>query len=372
MITKSHLEFGKNFTLRLLRNLRGFFWKAKWIATSNWPISVQGSVPVDAPQSKTLLVIYDFISQPFSVGDILTVQAASLVVSEEEQCESVDMAMVFDKHRPAIRGPAYSHINDETFFFHLSSILPAAQVNPKLGSLLLFDSHQKLEKYLADNLGRYKIWPKISDYSSREYLFYNCMNGLFPTYHQAYGQIPQLRSRGPAAKWANAFLDQHNPSGKRTVSVQIRHNIQNPSRNSNYSAWEKFFTDVSTEYQAIFFVVCGPSELPTKWRSIKNVVLVKDFHTTLEQDLALISACDCHMGASSGPGMMAILGQKPYRMYGYDGDAGRLTCLRADGARQYFSFSAKNQYLIRERETSALLKEGFLELSWVDDRPPIS
>lgn len=353
---------GKNLGLHLLRKLRSILWKAKWIVKSTWPTDEEGAAPCEGSASKALLVIYDFISQPFSVGDILTVQAASLAVSEEEGCASVDIAMVFDKNRPVIRSPAYSHIDGETFFFHLSAILPAAQVNPKLGSLLLFDSHQKLEKYLADNADRYKIWPKISDYASREYLFYKCMNDVFSTSYQAYGHIPQLRSRTPAAQWAKAFLERHNPSGEKTVSVQIRYNSQNPSRNSNYSAWENFFTDVSNENQAIFFVVCGPSELPARWRNIPNVVLVKDFHTTLEQDLALISACDCHMGASSGPGMMAILGQKPYRMYGYDGDEARLTCLRVDSARQYFSFSAENQYLIRGRETSALLREGFLEL----------
>jgi hypothetical protein len=167
---------GKNLGLRLSRTIRSFLWKTKWIATSSWPMAGEGSALSNVSSPKTLLILYDFISQPFSVGDILTVQAASLVVSEEEQCELVDIAMVFDKNRPVIRSPAYSHIDDETFFFHLSAVLPAAQVNPKLGSLLLFDSHQKLEKYLADNMDRYKIWPKISDYASREYLFYKCMN----------------------------------------------------------------------------------------------------------------------------------------------------------------------------------------------------
>ncbi len=43
---------------------------------------------------RRLLVIYDFSSQPFSIGDILVIQEASLVLRQVAGVDRVDLALV--------------------------------------------------------------------------------------------------------------------------------------------------------------------------------------------------------------------------------------------------------------------------------------
>lgn len=352
----------KNIGLKLFRIIRGLFYKTYWIFNSKWPIHSINSTQNNNLSKKSLLVLYDFRSQPFSVGDILTINAASLVVSERESCKSIDFAMVFDNVQPVIKSLGNEYINNQNFFFHLSSILPAAQVNPKLGSLLLFDSHKKLEKYIFDNSNYYKIWPDISYYTSREYLFYHCMNDVFSSFDQIHNKVPKLSSRASLKQWANLFIKKHNPGKFKTFSIQLRLNHKNPARNSNYEAWENFFRNVAVSDNVIFFIICSYDEIPKNWSNLVNVIFVKNHFTSLEQDLAIIDSCDYHMGASSGPGMMAILGKKPYRLFSYDGDMNRLTCLKTIGDKQFFSFSDENQFLIRQSENAELILKNYKEM----------
>lgn len=312
---------------------------------------------------QTLLLVYDFSSQPFSVGDILTLQEAALVSCEENGLPAVDIALVYEPSRPVVSDPAFSHVQPDDFLFHLSSILPAAQVNPLLRSLLLFGSHRELEKFVADNSEQYVVWPTLGQYASREYLFYHCMDEVFQNHFDAHGHLPPMRSRPAAAHWAKAFLRAQAPDDAVPVSIQLRRNPKNSARNSDYEAWKSFFTEAAGAYPAKFFVICGPTEIDPGIRKLPNVVLVKDHHTSLEQDLALIEACEIHMGASSGPGMIAIFNRRPYCFFGYDGQESRLRCLQKKEGRLRFSFAADGQYLLPQIETPLTIRREF-ELLW--------
>jgi hypothetical protein len=312
---------------------------------------------------QALLLVYDFSSQPFSVGDILTLQEAALVCCEENGLRTVDIALVYEPSRPVVSDPAFRHLQPEDFLFHLSSVLPAAQVNPLLRSLMLFGSHRELEKFVADNGERYVVWPTLGQYASREYLFYHCMDKVFQNHFDAHGHLPQLRSRPAAAHWAKGFLQTHAPADGVTVSIQLRRNQKNSARNSDYEAWKSFFAEAAGAYSAKFFVICGPTEIDPEFRKLPNVVLVKDYYTSLEQDLALIETCEIHMGASSGPGMIAIFNRSPYCFFGYDGQENRLRCLQKKEGRLRFSFAEDGQYLLQQIETPLTIRREF-ELLW--------
>lgn len=312
---------------------------------------------------QALLLVYDFSSQPFSVGDILTLQEAALVCCAEKGLRTVDIALVYEPSRPVVGDPAFRHVLPEDFLFHLSSVLPAAQVNPLLRSLLLFGSHRELEKFVADNGERYVVWPTLGLYASREYLFYHCMDEIFQNHFAAHGHLPKLRSRPLAAQWAKNFLQTHAPADAVPVSIQLRRNPKNPARNSDYESWKSFFAETAAACPAKFFVICGPAEIDPEFRKLLNVVLVKDHYTSLEQDLALIEACDIHMGASSGPGMIAIFNRSPYCFFGYDGQESRLKCLQREEGRLKFSFAEKGQHLLQQIETPLAIRREF-ELLW--------
>ena len=334
----------------------------RWLAIFKWAVSAAPAINYPGRKLR-LLLIYDFASQPFSVGDILIFQEAALVLRENYDLDVVDMALVYDSSSPVVKDQAFSHIEPDSFLFHLSSVLPAAQVNPHIGSLLLFDSHRRLESYIADNRDDYLIWPRFGDYISREYLFYKCFNELFSDYYAKHGALPVLQSRPAATSWARQFLIQHVTPAV-PVSVQLRRNPATPARNSDYESWYALFQYCAKHYPVKFVVICAATEVDTRFRNLTNVVIAKDFHTSLEQDLALIEASSIHMGPSSGPGTMAIFGTKPYCMFGFDTRPSMIKGFVHQEHRVRYQFANENQYFLRQIETRDILLREFDHL-WV-------
>lgn len=307
---------------------------------------------------KRLLIVYDFSSQPFSVGDILIFQEVALVIRDQNKLGKIDMAMVYDPKEPVVPDPAFREIDADSFLFHLSSVLPAAQVNPHLGSLLLFDSHRRLEAYIADNADTYLVWPSLPQYAVKEYLIYKSFDELFHDHFERYGSLPSLRSRPAALRWAMSFILEHVGSAV-AVTVQLRRNPANSKRDSNIAAWIGFFRQCVGQYQAKFIVICGRSEVDARLRGLPNVIVAKDHGTNLEQDLALLEVGKFHMGASSGPAAMLHFSEKPYCMFNWDMSLHSFRGLTKEGQRYRFEFSVPLQSWLAEPETEDLLMMEF-------------
>src|SRR5207253_11309312 len=109
----------------------------RFLGLLNWAYPILGSVLRRTPPSeRRLLAIYDLSTQPFSIGDILVIQEASLVVREKYGLNLVDFALVYDPQRPAASDPVFADsINENNVMYHLASVLPVAQTNQHLGSL---------------------------------------------------------------------------------------------------------------------------------------------------------------------------------------------------------------------------------------------
>lgn len=334
------------------KQLRRTWRLLKWVFSAVLPVAAPH------PENKRVLLVYDLASQPFSVGDILVLQEAALIVRQVRNLGKIDVAVVYDTQKPVVDDPAFSQIDRESFLFHLSSILPAAQVNPLLGAAFLFDSHESLESYIADNESRYFVWPTIGLYTSREYLFYHCFNELFFDYFQQYGRLPVMNSRPAAQTWARHFLEKHTP-GQIAGTIQLRRNPVNPARNSRYDAWLAFFRHCESTYPVKFIAICAPHEIDPLLRNLPNVIIAKDHHTSLEQDLALIETAAFHMGASSGPSTICQFNDKPYCIFGWRIDPAVFKGITTDGHRHRFYFSTSFQNWIIEHETVDLLKSEF-------------
>jgi hypothetical protein len=261
-----------------------------------------------------LLIIYDTYSQPFNIGDILILQEGALVLREKHKIDVVDFAMVYDPERPAASAPVFSSITESNALYHLASILPVAQVNQHLGSLFLFNTHQNLQRFIVDNTDYYEIWPSGWRSGSQEYLYYAVFNDLLYEHYKKHGSIPHLTCRQYLAAWAQGFYRRHvQPSVP--VTVNVRNNAAfHTHRNLHLESWLEFFRHCESRYQARFVIICARSEIDERLRECPNVILAKDHHTGVEQDLALIHASAIHMGASSGPASMAWFGNKPYLM----------------------------------------------------------
>ncbi len=263
-------------------------------------------------ENRRILMIYDLSTQPFSVGDILTFQEAGLVLLEKYGCSAVDFALVYNPVNPAVPDPSFSSINEDNCLFHLASILPVAQVNPRLGSLFLFNNHDYLNRFVIDNMNLYFPWPSAWMYFSKEYLSYRIFNELLAEYYQKNNRLPVLNSRPNVRLWVFNFMRKHIfPSIP--VTVQLRRNfINDPRRNSDYDVWFKFFSACNGRYPVKFIIIGSEAEMDERFKNCPNVCTAKDFRTGVEQDLALIESAVMHMGASSGPGMLALFGSKPF------------------------------------------------------------
>jgi hypothetical protein len=314
------------------------------------------------------LVIYDFSSQSFSIGDILVIQEASLVLRQLAGLERVDLAFVYDPASPVVPHPAFSQIDSENFLWHLSTILQAAQVNPYLGSLFLFDSHHRLEEFVSGILPTCEVWPPFPQYVSREYLYYRVFNEVLFDYFQKQKTLPRLESRAPARAWAKAFMEQHVATDV-AVTVQLRRNSANPARDSDYASWISFFELCKGRYPAKFLIICAQHETDPRLRQCSNVVVAKDHCTNVEQDLALIEASAIHMGASSGPSTIAMFSGKPYCLFNTDLLVDRYKGSVREGDRVTLFFSEPTQSFLFGRETPDLIAAEFERMWKAVERP---
>ena len=323
---------------------------------------------------RRLLVIYDFASQPFSIGDILVIQEASLVLRQAADLDRVDLAFVYDPAFPVVPDPAFSQIDPENFLWHLPTVLQAAQVNPHLGSLFLFDSHRRLEEFVSGNLHIYDVWPPLPQYASREYLYYRVFNEILFDYFRKEKTLPRLESRGPAKTWAKAFLERYVGSDV-VITVQLRKNPANPARDSDYGSWISFFESCRGRYPVKFVIICAQHEVDPGLRQCSNVVVAKDHCTSVEQDLALIEAAAMHMGASSGPGALAIFSGKPYCLFNTDLLVDRYRGSTREGNRVTLFFGNPTQSLLFGPENRDLIAFEFermwktIERSQFHDQP---
>jgi hypothetical protein len=331
-----------------------------------WVLPALGRLLLPSPsRDRRLLLIYDTYSQPFNIGDILLMQAGSLVLREKHKLDIVDFALVYDPKRPAASAPVFSSITEGNAVYHLASILPVAQVNPHLGSLFLFNSHQRLERFIADSLDLYQVWPSGWRFGSRDYLYYEIFNDLLYNHYRAHGSVPKLPCRPFLLQWALAYYHKHvHPDVPITVNIRNNPAFQT-HRNSRLDAWLEFFRHCEARYPARFILICARSEIDERFRQCRNVIIAKDYHTGIEEDLALIHASAAHMGAGSGPVTLAWFSDKPYLMvntvYG-PGYFAHPDMIRREGSVQRFWFAGPSQRITGEPETAQVLVEEFARI----------
>ena len=110
---KTKLERAMSLTRRAIHQLLGPLDKplTRLAGFLRWSFPLLRETMSNAnPKERRLLVIYDTSSQPFSIGDILTVQEGSLVLRERYHVDLVDFALVYDPKDPAASDSAFSRM----------------------------------------------------------------------------------------------------------------------------------------------------------------------------------------------------------------------------------------------------------------------
>jgi hypothetical protein len=359
------IEMSENTIKQVLRKIARPFYRPvrRLLRFFAWVISATfGLLRTSPEKDRRLLVIYDFSSQPYSIGDMLHIQAASLVLKERHNVGMVDFAMVYNHQQPSSLDPAFAGINAQNIHYHLASLLPLVQVNPYLGSLFVFNSHERLQHFIADNADFYTIWPSAWRYAQRDYLNYTVFNDILYDYYQTHGSIPHLGCRQFLIDEAQAFYYRH-VWPNIPVTVQTRNNPNfGTHRNIHMESWLEFFDHCNDRYPVKFVVVCSLSEVDDRLRQYQNVLIAKDFPTSIEQDLALIHEAAIHMGSSSGMATMAEFNEKPYLIVNTDMDPDRYRDTIREGSFLRFFFASSLQRFSVGQETAEILIKEFARM----------
>ena len=312
--------------------------------------------------NKRILVVFDVSSQPFNIGDFILIQQVSLILSKKYSTQYTDIAIVHDVISKPL-SKEFSSITKENIYYHLASIIPIAQINQNLGSVFIFNSHFQFENYLSVNFENYITWPSIMQYATSDYLYYYALNKIIYKYYQTNHQIPLLKCRDFLKSWAESFYAE-NLNSEIPVTINLRKNLLfGTERNSDMDAWYEFFKSCIGNYDVKFIIIGSNQEIDKRMGLLKNVLIAKDFNTGIEQDLALISLSEFHMGASSGPISMAWFTGKPYLMFSWDANIENYDGLKKHDDDYYsFGFASPLQKMTKNKETPEILKKGFEDI----------
>lgn len=325
--------------------------------------SSTGQGDSNAQITRRLLAVYDLSVQPFSVGDLINFQAGSMMKCTGYDLNAIDFCFISDPNRPPL-DPVFSRMMcDNNRLHNLFTILPLLQLNPRIGSIHVFDSYQGLQDHLTEHQAQYECWPTSEQLDTNSYSYYEIIE-LLEQCHRDKQSLPRLSLPEALINWNAGFLRNH-VAPLIPVTVNLRNNPHfHTYRNSDILAWTSFFNYCQDRYPVKFIVLCSRCEVFQELRSCPNVVVAKDHGTSLEQDMALIMSSAFHIGAASGPTMIPILSDKPYSIVNCGSILDILPSLvRKSEQVATFSFAGELQRIILVPETLDILMHEF-EAIW--------
>lgn len=298
---------------------------------------------------KRILAVWDFRTHPLSVGDCLHTQVYSQALREAHGADKVDVALLIDIPSVLL---ARLGLSEESFHYYFAQIFPVTFVNSHLGMVSIWDSCEALVNYVAAHENRYILAHPRAGAGPTVYRWTEEFQYL-KWFHQCYGRVPLLSCQTATRHWATAFLEKH-AAGRLPVSLQLRCNINNPSRNANVDAWLTLVDECERNATEVcFFLLGAREEIDDRFSQYDNVCVVKNHATTIEQDLAIMETSAFHLGSNSGPATMAIFGDRPYVIYSY------CSSIEALQEGHNMPWAGEFQKLVWERESVDCVRADF-------------
>lgn len=313
-----------------------------------------------APESR-VLGLWDFRVVPYSLGDVLLMHQRLELLAWQHGRDKVDVAFVYDPRHPAPRSSTYEGgVTVDNFHQHLPTLLAVTYANARLGSVFIHDSHDRLEEYLRANAARYAIWPSPHQYAARDFAFGRAVDAI-QMFWQEHGQVPWFPIRPVAARWVRDFYRQHVGPAPMAV-LQLRNNpARSAQRNANLDAWHEVLRREADRSPTRYVLIGARAELDPRVTALPNIVVAKDYGSTLEQDLALVRLAPFFLGGPSGPSAMAIFSNRPYALFNWLFEWDTV----ADGGK--FVFAGEHQRVLWGREEALAIQTQITELNALCD-----
>lgn len=225
------------------------------------------------------------------------------------------------------------------------------------------DSFSDLQNYVHSSVCEYIVWPSKDGDAITGHDFDTTL--AVQDFFEKHSFIPYLSCRPELTEWAINFLQSHSSTGIPVV-VHLKNNPKEQGCSSAaFDAWVAFFEACGLDYD-VKFVLIGNEEIDKRIYRLPNVVIARDFESTLLRDLALIQAAAVFMGMASGPSLMALFSDVPYILY-KNPDHHSEAMRRELGTEDRYPFATPLQKIFRLTETKENLLSNF-DLLYADAR----
>ena len=266
---------------------------------------------------KVILGVWDYKVIPWSVGDFLEFMETLSVLKLKHGADKVDVCVVCDCENPA-GNRDYKNINSSNFRYYLFKLLPIISTSPYLGSVFQFDSRSEFYAFLNQNINKYEIYPPINQQLKETFNFYGgATYKEVQDFYREHGFIPYLTIDDYHLSWAYN-LYKTKAKGLLPVAVSLRwHPHATIHRNAERDVWLGFFDLCKSAFPDVVFIVIGTrEEVFDELRHRSNVIIAKDYGSTMLDDFALIRTSLLYMGMESGVAAIAIFSDVPYLLFG--------------------------------------------------------
>ena len=272
---------------------------------------------------RRFLGIWHYGNSPWSIGDPLTFIATISALAVENGCKEIDIAVIYDKKNPigkrtTYHGDPIDSTNCKDYIFdHLSLF----STSPFPGTVYQFSTDEEFRYFLKKNLHRYDLYPGLGAYLCGQYDYHDfaaCDIRILESHYRKHGNIPELSIGDREINWAYWFYRQYCP-GKIPIALTLRNIPGDTIRNADYSVWLPFLDECYRKYPEIIFSFVGVREeaIPEFYQlpNMMNLIVTKDYGTTLREDMALIRTSLFHMGTMSGINAISIFSEHPYLLF---------------------------------------------------------
>jgi hypothetical protein len=269
---------------------------------------------------KRILGVYDLKVLPWSVGDPLVFVEMLSVLKIKNKAEEVDICIIYDRNCPAYRerNNAACNITIENAPDYIVELLPLFNTCRYLGSIYQFNSRKEFYCFFRMNLKRYCVFPSLSEHLGEKDIFRGSPPVLdsLREFFSVNGYIPYLRIGDRDMAWAQWLYVNNLPEGAVPVTLSLKNTSHELFRNADPVVWLTFIDKCKLELpEVVFFVVGLREEVFEGLRNRSNVIIAKDFGTSIMEDFALIRASLMYMGTCSGVNTIAMFSDLPYLIF---------------------------------------------------------
>ncbi len=269
-------------------------------------------------QKKRILGIWDYKALPWSIGDPLVFIEVLSILKIKHSAEEIDICVIYDRDNPGGNRREINLTPDNVQDYMLE-FLPLFSTCPYLGSIYQFNSRKELYYFLKSNSERYDIFPPLVQHLGEKYNYHGDVPHLneIQEFYKTYGYVPYLRIGERESSWARWFYLNYLPEKTVPVTLSLRQPLSDLSeRNADPAVWLSFIDKCKTDFPEVVFVVVGlREEVFDGLRERSNVIIGKDFGTSIIEDLALIRTSFLYMGTTSGVNTIACFSDLPYLVF---------------------------------------------------------